>query len=80
MNYYEKCIYQILRSLIVVSSLRYRVAALIKDELGIETKLVKGGRREFTVWVDDQVVAKKGWFSFPTEEKVLAGVKDALED
>jgi hypothetical protein len=54
------------------------VAALIKDELGIETKLVKGGRGEFTVWVDDQMVAKKGWFRFPPVEKIVESVREAI--
>ena len=54
------------------------MAAEIKDELGVETELVKGGRGEFTVWVDDEMVAKKGWFRFPPVEKILANVKEAL--
>ena len=51
---------------------------LLKRELNVETKLVEGDRGEFTVWVDGAVVAKKGWFGFPEDEKVLAAVREAL--
>ena len=54
------------------------MAELIKRELGIETELVEGDRGEFTVWVGDQVVAKKGWVRFPPDQKVLSAVKLAL--
>lgn len=55
------------------------MAATIKEKLGIETELIEGGRGEFTVRVDDRIVAKKGWIRFPPEEKILAGVKEALQ-
>lgn len=55
------------------------MAELLKRELGVETKLVEGGRGEFTVWVGDEVVARKGWFGFPEDEKVLAAVREALK-
>jgi hypothetical protein len=54
------------------------VAALIKRELGVQPELVEGDRGEFTVWVGDQVVAKKGWVRFPPDQKVLAAVRQAL--
>jgi hypothetical protein len=54
------------------------VAALIKDELGIDTDLSEGGRGEFTVWVGDAVVAKKDTNGFPTDEEALTAVKQAL--
>jgi hypothetical protein len=54
------------------------VAELLKKELNVETALVEGDRGEFTVWVGDEVVAKKGWFGFPEDEKVLAAVREAL--
>jgi len=54
------------------------VAALLKKELAVETKLVPGDRGEFTVWVGDKVVSKKGWLGFPDDEKVLAAVREAL--
>jgi hypothetical protein len=54
------------------------VAALIKDELGIDTDLLEGGRGEFTVWVGDAVVAKKDPNGFPTDEEALTAVKRAM--
>jgi hypothetical protein len=51
------------------------VAALIKRELGIEAKLVEGNTGEFSVLVDGQVVAKKGWVRFPADTKVLQAVQ-----
>jgi hypothetical protein len=55
-----------------------RVAELLRKELEVETRLVEGDRGEFTVWVDGQVVIKKGWRGFPADEKVLAAVREAL--
>lgn len=54
------------------------MAELLKRELAVETELVAGDRGEFTVWVAGRVVAKKGMFGFPEDEKVLAAVRDAL--
>jgi hypothetical protein len=54
------------------------VAELIKAELGIEPELVEGDRGEFTVWVGEQEVAKKGWVRFPSDQKVLSAVRQAL--
>jgi len=57
------------------------VAALIKDTVGVETELVEGGRGEFTVWVGNEVVAKKDpLVGFPTDEDALAAVQQALEN
>lgn len=54
------------------------MAELIKRELGLESELVEGDRGEFTVWVGDRLAAKKGWVRFPSDGKVLAGVREAL--
>ncbi|HEY3045795.1 MAG TPA: hypothetical protein VGJ39_17330 [Vicinamibacterales bacterium] len=54
------------------------MAALIKDALGIDSEVVEGGRGEFTVWVGDQVVAKKDTQGFPSDEEALAAVKQAM--
>ena len=54
------------------------MAALIKDELGVDSELTEGGRGEFTVWVDDQVVAKKDTEGFPSDEEALAAVRRAV--
>lgn len=55
------------------------MAELIKRELGIQPELVEGDRGEFTVWVGDRMVAKKGWVRFPQDKKVLAAVQQALK-
>lgn len=54
------------------------MAELIKRELGIEPELVEGARGEFTVWVGDNIVAKKGWIRFPADQSVLSAVRQAL--
>ena len=54
------------------------MAELIKRELGIDPELVEGDGGEFTVWVGDRVVAKKGWIRFPSAERVLSAVQQAL--
>lgn len=54
------------------------MAELIKREMGVEPELVEGDRGEFSVWVGDRLVAKKGWVRFPSDEKVLAAVRDAI--
>jgi hypothetical protein len=54
------------------------VAELIERESGVKPELTEGDRGEFTVWVGDRVVAKKGWLRFPDDRKVLAAVREAL--
>ena len=55
------------------------MAALIKDNVGADVQLVEGGRGEFTVWVGDNVVAKKDpLVGFPTDDDALAAVQRAL--
>jgi len=54
------------------------LAAIIKSKFGVEPELIEGGRGEFTVWVGDQQVAQKGWLRFPSDEKVLRAVSEAL--
>lgn len=55
------------------------MAALLKKELGVETRLTEGDRGEFTVWVGETVVARKNWLGFPDDEKALAAVREALK-
>jgi hypothetical protein len=54
------------------------VAALIKEETGVDTDLVVGGRGEFTVWVGTDVVSQKDSQGFPEDRDVLAAVQQAL--
>ena len=51
---------------------------MLKTELGLEVSLVEGDRGEFTVWVDDEIVSKKGWRGFPKDEDVLEKLRAAL--
>ena len=55
------------------------MVAKIKSELGVEAELVVGGRGEFTVWVNERQVVSKGWLRFPSDAKVLAAVREALD-
>ena len=54
------------------------MAELLKRELNIEAALVRGKKGEFSVVVNDQVVAQKGWLRFPSPEKILAAVRQAI--
>ncbi|MDQ3665354.1 MAG: hypothetical protein M3410_01935 [Acidobacteriota bacterium] len=54
------------------------MAGLIKRELGVEPELIEGDRGEFTVWVGDRRVAKKGWVRFPSDQRILSAVQQAL--
>jgi hypothetical protein len=56
------------------------VAELLKQEFGVEVELVEGNKNEFTVLVDQQVVARNGWISFPTDQTIFAAVRQALAD
>jgi hypothetical protein len=54
------------------------VADLINRELGIQPELIEGDRGEFSVWVGNQVVAKKRLLRFPSDQKVLTAVRQAI--
>ena len=51
----------------------------MERELQVRAKLVEGDRGEFTVWVGEHVVAKKGWLGFPDDAKVLEAVRQEIE-
>jgi len=55
------------------------VADALKRELGVEAELVPGDTGEFTVWVGDRKVAKKGLILFPKDQSVVRAVADALK-
>ena len=56
------------------------MADLLKRDLGLgDVKLIPGERGEFTVWVEDEVVARKNWLGFPEEQKVVDAVREALK-
>ncbi len=54
------------------------MAALIEEATGQSVELERGNRGEFTVWVDDRVVAQKTVDGFPTDEACVEAVKQAL--
>ena len=54
------------------------MAALIKQETGIDAEIIAGGRGEFTVWVGEETVAKKDAGGFPADEDVVTAVRRAL--
>lgn len=54
------------------------MAALITEATGERVALVSGGRGEFSIVVNDVIVAKKTLMGFPNEEIVVANVQTAL--
>jgi hypothetical protein len=51
---------------------------MLQKELALDVDTVGGDRGEFTVWVDEKLVARKGWVRFPSDQKVLQAVRTAL--
>ena len=51
--------------------------ALLRKEPGVEVELVNGHQGEFTVLMDDRVVAQKDQDSLPPVERVLEAVREA---
>ena len=54
------------------------MAALIKEQHGLETELIRSGGGEFTVWVGEKKVAGKTWTGFPSDEECLSAVAQNL--
>ena len=54
------------------------MADALRTEPGVEVELVDGNRGEFTVLVDEQVVAKKGLIFKPSVEQILKAVREAM--
>jgi len=54
------------------------VAALIKQDSGLDATLEVGGRGELSVWVGDRKVAHKDHKGFPSDPSLLAAVREAL--
>ena len=54
------------------------MAAEVKKATGLDTKLLIGGSGEFTVWVDDKLVAEKKMGMFPSADAVVAAVRAAI--
>ncbi len=45
---------------------------------GIDVELISGSRGEFTVWVNDLCVSKKGPLGYPSPESAAEAVRLAL--
>ena len=54
------------------------MAETLKRELNITAQLIEGDNGEFTVWVGDQLVAKKSWVKFPSDKSVVDAVRQQL--
>lgn len=54
------------------------MAALIKQDSGLDAELVPGDRGEFTVWVGDRKVAGKSRSGFPADGDLIRAVNAAL--
>ena len=55
------------------------MAALIKQDAGVDSDLEVGGRGELSVWVDGRKVLEKTLRGFPSDKDVLESVKTALQ-
>jgi hypothetical protein len=56
------------------------VAALIKQETGLDAVLEAGGRGELSVWVNDRKVAHKDHKGFPADAVLTAAIRDAMTE
>jgi len=54
------------------------VAERIKRELGVEAELIKGGMGELSISVNGKKVAKKGWFTSPSEQEFVDAAREAI--
>ena len=54
------------------------MAAVIKDGTGADVDVIEGGRGEFSIRVDDVIVAQKSPRGFPSDTEVVKAVKAAL--
>jgi hypothetical protein len=56
------------------------VAALITKATGAKVDIVEGARGEFSVRIDDKIIARKDSRGFPQEEEIVTAVRHALDD
>ena len=55
------------------------MADALKSKFNLDSvELISGGRGEFTVWLDEQVIAKKDYNGFPTNEDAVEDMTKAL--
>jgi len=54
------------------------VVDVLREELGVEARLLKGHGGVFEVRVGDALVAKKTFDGFPTEDEIVRAVAGAI--
>jgi hypothetical protein len=54
------------------------VAALIAEATGIAPEISVGGRGEFSIWMDETMVAEKSRKGFPPDDVVVRAVRERL--
>ena len=54
------------------------MAALIKQETGLDAAIEVGGRGELSVWVNDHQVARKDHTGFPADAALVSSIREAL--
>ena len=55
------------------------MAAEVKRATGLDAQLLIGGSGEFTVWLDDQLVAETKMGRFPSADAVVEAVSKAVQ-
>jgi len=55
------------------------VAAVIKEGTSVDVHVIEGSRGEFSVLVGDHVVAQKSPRGFPSDDEILAKVRETLQ-
>ena len=55
------------------------MAALITQQLNLDTELEPGARGEFSIWVDGKKIAEKTRTGFPTEAEIVEQIKAATK-
>ena len=51
---------------------------MIAEATGVTTEIVVGRRSEFSIWVDDTLVAEKSRKGFPSDDQVIRAVRERL--
>jgi hypothetical protein len=54
------------------------VAAMIAEATGVTPEIVVGRRSEFSIWVDDTMVAEKSRKGFPSDDLIVRAVRERL--
>ena len=54
------------------------MAALITEATGLPVDITVGSRSEFSVWVNDTLVAKKSSKGFQADDEIVAAVRQVV--